>query len=207
MIRTRAFLTPDDPSSVPALEGKPVTMVRPHLQEIPRPTFSAGFSIRPMRMDEIDVWVAIQKDSEPFRKIVPAVFGEAYGDNAEEITKRCFLIIGPEGEGAGCIGAWFNLDFREGDWGRIHWVATRPAYRRRGLARAGLAYALRRMTEWHTRCYLDTQSKRLGAIRLYLDFGFRPDLEEKGSVETWHEIGRELAHPVLEDLCAGKRPG
>jgi ribosomal protein S18 acetylase RimI-like enzyme len=98
------------------------------------------------------------------------------------------------------ISAWYSREFRGEDHGRIHWLAVRPAYRRRGLARAALSHAMNRLAEWHDRCWLDTQAHRLPAIRLYLDFGFRPDLEPEGALEAWRRIRAALDHPGLADV-------
>jgi hypothetical protein len=54
------------------------------------------------------------------------------------------------------------------------------------------------MAQWHDRCFLGTQSKRLPAINLYLDFGFLPDMDEPGAIEGWREVRAQLKHPALE---------
>ena len=47
---------------------------------------------------------------------------------------------------------------------------------------------------------LTTESKRLGAIRLYLDFGFVPDLDAPGAREAWRQVRERLEHPALAGL-------
>ena len=45
---------------------------------------------------------------------------------------------------------------------------------------------------------LETSSKRLPALGLYLDYGFEPDLEMPGAREVWRGIAQELPHPALK---------
>jgi hypothetical protein len=61
-----------------------------------------------------------------------------------------------------------------------------------------MSYALNVLAQWHERAVLGTQTKRLRAIRLYLDFGFLPDLEAPGAVQAWREVSEQLHHPALE---------
>ena len=60
-----------------------------------------------------------------------------------------------------------------------------------------LARTLGLLAERHRRAMLDTQGKRLGAIKLYLDFGFLPDLQPDGARDAWRQIAAQLAHPAL----------
>ena len=100
----------------------------------------------------------------------------------------------------GTISAWYSRDFRGSDHGRIHWVAVRPAYGRRGLAKAGMSHAMSRLAERHERCWLSTNTLRLPAIRMYLDFGFRPDRGAEGALPAWREVRSALDHPRLADV-------
>ncbi|KPK59487.1 MAG: hypothetical protein AMK73_08615 [Planctomycetes bacterium SM23_32] len=178
-----------------------VNMVRPHLRGIPDVRFPAGFGIRSMRPGEASVWTDIQRDAEPFLDdITDELFYREFGSDLPATARRCFFIVDDRGVAVGTLSAWYDRDFKGQDHGRIHWVAVRPAYRRRGLAKAGMSYALQRMAEWHERAYLVTQTKRLPAIRMYLDFGFVPDLEPDGARQAWREVREQLPHPLLASL-------
>lgn len=63
-----------------------------------------------------------------------------------------------------------------------------------------LSYALIQMAQWHERAFLGTQTRRLAAIKLYLDFGFVPDLDGPWAREAWREVREVLDHPVLSSL-------
>ena len=99
----------------------------------------------------------------------------------------------------GTISAWYYT-YRKREYGLIQWVAVRPAWQRRGLGKAGLVFALERLSQWHEMALLGTQSRRLPAIRLYLDYGFLPDLEEDNAAQRWQHVSAHLDHPVLRQL-------
>jgi hypothetical protein len=59
---------------------------------------------------------------------------------------------------------------------------------------------MRALTRWHERAYLVTSTERVGAIKLYLDFGFEPF----GDLEKWTAFAKHLTHPLLERALAAK---
>jgi GNAT superfamily N-acetyltransferase len=189
------------PAGGPGPAGHPVDMIRPHLRDIPPVDFPDGFGIRTMRPDEAGLWADVQRDAEPFMDdITEGLFYAEFGTDLPATTRRCFFIVNERGAAVGTISAWYDRDYKGRDYGRIHWVAVRPAFQRLGLAKAGLSHAMRCLARWHERAYLSTQTRRLPAIRLYLDFGFVPDLEPPGAREAWREVRAALEHPALEGL-------
>lgn len=192
------------PSATPVRPSTSVLMVRPHLQDIPEALFPEGFGMRPMRREDVGLWTDIERDAEPFFTIPDDLFAREFGEDWPAIERRCFIVIDPKGLGVGTISAWRNWDFRGEDYGRIHWVAVRPAWQRRGLARAALAAALRILAQWHRKAYLVTQTERLGAIRLYLDFGFLPDIASEEDRARWESVRARLRHPLLESGLWGR---
>lgn len=184
-------------------------MIRPHLRDLPSVDFPPGYGIRPMMsVEEGGLWIRVQREAEPYLAIPDDLFHREFGYDPDSVSQRCFFIITTEGEPAGTISAWYDRNFRGQDYGRIHWVAVCPAHQRRGLARAALAFALRRLAQWHQRAYLVTSTRRIPAIRLYLQFGFRPDLEGPEAVSRWREVAAAIGDPTLAaSLCADLQPG
>jgi len=186
---------------VPAsAENVPVHMVRPHMENIPFHPFPEGFGVRAFRMGDQGIWTDIQRDAEPFFAIEDDLFEREFGYDLPAACRRCFFIVDHRGCAVGTISAWYSRDFKGQDYGRIHWVAVRPAYQRRGLARAGMSYTMLKLAQWHERAWLSTSTSRIGAIKLYLDFGFLPDLDTPGAREAWAGVRDKLSHPVLAQM-------
>jgi beta-glucuronidase len=185
---------------VPGRAGYALHMIRPHLQDIPQVAFPEGFAIRPMRLDEGGVWLDIQRDAEPYFPVADDLFVREFGRDPQATQWRSFLVIDGKGVAVGTISAWYDRDHRGSDDGMIHWVAIRPAYQGLGLGKAALAYALQELAERHDRAYLGTQSRRLPAIHMYLNFGFLPDLGSAEAIAGWREVKAQLSHPTLEAL-------
>ena len=173
-------------------------MLRPNLDNIATVPFAAGYGIRPMTTDDIGLWTDIQRDAEPFVKITDTLFHEQFGADMDAIQSRCFIVTDPTGRGVGTISAWYDNDFRGQRYGRIHWVAVRPACQGLGLSKAALSYSLKQLAQWHDRCYLVTSTLRVPAIHLYLNFGFVPDLTLPNAPAIWQELATRLKHPALE---------
>ncbi len=192
---------PDMPHLGPA--GYEVFMIRPHLRDIPQVPFPKGYGIRPMRLDEGALWTDIERDAEAYFPIGDDLFHDQFGDYLQNTQWRSFIVTNPKGIGVGVISAWFSREFKGDDYGMIHWIAIRPAYQGLGLGKAALSFALHQLAQWHTRAFLGTQTKRLGAIKLYLDFGFVPDLDPPGAREAWREVAAQLQHPALSRLNVG----
>ncbi|NLX41966.1 MAG: GNAT family N-acetyltransferase, partial [Chloroflexi bacterium] len=152
-------------------------MVRPTLEGIPEVPFPEGYGIRPIHQDEGGLWVDILRDAEPVFTLQDGLFERTFAANLPATAWRCYLITSPRNTAVGTVSAWSSNRYHGEAWGQVHWVATRPAFQRLGLARAGLAYTLQQLARWHTRAFLETHAFRQGAIRLYLDMGFEPDLD------------------------------
>jgi GNAT superfamily N-acetyltransferase len=142
----------------------------------------------------------IERDAEPYFEISDTLYDQEFGYDLPATQWRSFLVTNERGVGVGVISAWYNRNFRGLDYGQVHWVAIRPSYQGKGLGKAALSYTLNQLAQWHERAYLGTQSKRIPAIKLYLDFGFLPDLVEPGALEGWREVKRALKHPILEAM-------
>lgn len=188
-----------NPRATPA--GNPIHMIRPHLRDIPVAAFPEGFTIRPLRIEtEGQVWTDIVRESEEWLDLSAELFLDEFGHNLQAASERCFLIVDAADHTVGTISAWYRKAYRGRDYGLIHWVAVRPSHQGRGLGKAGLSFALNQLARWHDRALLGTQTRRLPAIALYLNFGFVPDLEEEGARRDWQRLKGQLIHPVFDGL-------
>ena len=183
--------------------GYSVFMVRAHLRDIPQVAFPEGFGIRGMRPGEGTLWTNIQRDAEPYFPIEDTLFQREFGYDLPATERRCFVVTNSDAVGVGVISAWYPRDPRWEGYGMVHWVAVRPAYQGRGLGKAMMTFTLNQLSQWHDRAFLGTQTKRLGAIKLYLDFGFVPDLEPPGAKAAWRTVQSQLKHAVLDAMDLG----
>lgn len=174
-----------------------VHMIRPHLRDIPQVPFPQGYGIRGMTLDDASLWEDIWRDAEPFSKIGTGLFRGSFGDDPQAIPHRCYLITAPDGTAAGTLSAWYESHRQGLDWGRIHWVAVRKAHQGKGLSRSGMTHAMNFLATRHERAWLVTHPARLGAIKIYLDFGFVPDYSEPHAHEAWAWVKERLKHPGL----------
>lgn len=191
-----------DSRATPA--GNAIHMVRPHLREIPQIPLPENYTIRPMRADEGPLWTEIIFAAEQWLELSQDLFVQEFGHDLQTVATRCFFIVDAKDYAVGTISAWYRHDYRGLDYGLIHWVANRPDYQGLGLGKAGLSFALTTLAKWHNRALLGTQTKRLPAIALYLNFGFLPDLDEPGARDDWRQLRDQLQHPALHNLDLGE---
>jgi GNAT superfamily N-acetyltransferase len=175
-------------------------MLRRDMANLPYFPFPPGYTIRGMRLADAGLWEDIWRDTERFLPIPLGLFENQFGKNPDEILKRCYIIADPRGVAAATISAWTIDNVHGQNWGRIHWVATRPAYQGKGLAKAGMSYAMRQLALWHPRAMLDTSTGRMNAIKIYLDFGFVPDFSWDWSKQAWEAVRQATNHPALKSL-------
>ncbi|MGC9521813.1 MAG: GNAT family N-acetyltransferase [Anaerolineae bacterium] len=187
-------------TTAPGPAGREIYMVRPNLDDIPHVALPEGFRIRAMRPDEGALWTDIWRDADPYASVDQGMFDREFGYDRQALAWRGFMVENEKGVAVATITAWYNRTYQGDDYGQVHWVAVREAYRGRGIGKAMLSYVLARMAQWHDKAFLGTQTKRLPAIKLYLDFGFVPDLRYEGARTAWQEVRADLDHPVLEAL-------
>jgi ribosomal protein S18 acetylase RimI-like enzyme len=173
-------------------------MIRWNMIDIPQVPFPEGFGARTMKLDEAEVWMDVIRDANPSDIVPPDRFEREFGGDTASVEKRCFFITDPSGVVAGTISSWYG-EFLEKEFGMIHWVAVRPKYQGLGLGKAGMTYAMNRMAEWHDCCYLNTSCEKIPAVKMYLNFGFEPDLTIPESIDGWRYVKQVTNHPAFEE--------
>ena len=176
-----------------------VRMIREHMEDIPEMPFPKGFGFRNYRLGEGYIWTRIQRAAEPFIKIDDGLFDREFGHHLRVMEDRSFVVITDEGEEIGTITAWWNPDWRGKEWGQIHWVAIHPDYQGLGLSKPMMAIAMKRLRQSYNRAFLGTSTRRIVAVKIYLDFGFYPDMESENSQEAWTEVASVIEHPILKE--------
>lgn len=178
-----------------------VHMIRPTLDDLPVWPLPTGYTVRAYRAGDIETWVALHRDAEPYFVVSREHFLASFGARLDVLFDRMFFVQCAAGEDVGAITAWWQDDWQgRGAWGQIHWVVVARAHQRRGLAKPMTALALRRLARDHTRAMLSTNLRRRWALKSYLDCGFMPDPAERaqpGVVDGWRAVQETLQHPLL----------
>jgi len=169
-----------------------VSMVREHLEDLPCFPVPSPFTIRYYAPGDSATWLAIQQAAEQYQAVDQALFTRAFGtDEAALRERQCFLCDGA-GQAVGTATAWFHDDYHGRACGRVHWVAVIPSLQGKGLGKVLMSEVCCRLRALdHTCAYLVTHTVRLPAIRLYLRFGFVPEIRVAEDLAAWRQVERQ----------------
>ena len=133
-----------------------------------------GFSIRTFAPGDEVEWAVIETSVGEFDTEAEAkdYFVQTYLPYPDEICRRCFFAIAPDGAYAGTCTAWFMND-ESGETGVLHWFGVKPEYQGRGVGKALLAKTMHYFESARAYpAYLHTQTWSHKAVGLYVDAGF-----------------------------------
>jgi len=178
------------------------------MREIPMFALPGGFVFRDFRLPgdegpgDAGTWVKIQAAAEArFMQITHETFLNDFGGYESQLPGRSWFVATQKGEDVASITAWWWDTppdcVLQGRVGLIHWVATIPEYQGRGIGKAMMTKAMQRLARDHEVAYLNTSTIRIPAIRVYLDFGFLPDMKKNRADEAWSLVSESLKHPTL----------
>ncbi len=187
-----------DNSKVPYFH---LTMDLDDLERVPVLDLPAGFAIGFYAPGDEAAWARIEHQAGEFPDDEKALahFAREFGGHRSEMSERCLFLHGPDGEPIGTSTAWYG-ELGGRAIGRLHWVAIVPRYQGRGLAKPLVSAAMARMRRWHSSSYLTTQTTSWIAVKVYLDFGFRPVFDKPDSREAWAVMAALLNHPALAGM-------
>jgi RimJ/RimL family protein N-acetyltransferase len=121
-------------------------------------------------------WAAIETAVSEFEDEAQALdyFQKKFAPFSKELKRRMLFITDSEGRKIGTCSAWWK-ELPDGTrYPLVHWVAVRPGYQGKGIAKAMLRRTLKQLQklEATTPVYLHTQTWSHVAIRLYQKLGF-----------------------------------
>lgn len=167
----------------------PVNMERANLNDLPAFAMPGGFSLRWYRPGDEAHWLRIHLAADRFNQFPPNLFRAQFAVNDELLRQRQCYLLNPFAEVIGTGTAWFDDNFKNERWGRVHWMAVLPEFQGRGLGKVLLAAICRRLRELgYERAYLTTSSARVAAIRLYWKFGFEPLIRNVEDKRAWRDL-------------------
>ncbi len=171
-----------------------VWMLNDDLSRLTLGAFPSGYRMRFYRPGDLVTWLHIQA-TDPFFAPTAETFAASVPGNDAYLGTRVMFLLDPTGVAIGTITAW-NTDRLTGtDIGQIHWVALLPAARGRGLAKPMLSAACAVLREQgHQAACLETNTQRIPALNLYLQFGFVPYARSKTEREAWEAVAPQLKY-------------
>jgi GNAT superfamily N-acetyltransferase len=144
------------------------------------------WTLRAYAPGDEDAWVRIEQAADEHQPISRGTFEQWFGMGRAELPRRMLFLCDNNGREVGTATAWHDDVGHDPAKGRIHWVAIAPEAQGRGLARPLIAATCRRLAELgHTSAYLTTEDVRERATKLYLEFGFVPEVMGEEDRAAW----------------------
>ena len=166
-----------------------IKMIRPNLDGLPAVALPAGYRLATAEEfdDPAAMWAEIVSASFPDTVWTVDYVHEHYMDKAQYDPSGVFFAMAGE-EVASTAFAWRD-EPRESTCGRVHWVATRPAHRRRGLASSVVVAVLRYFRDrGFASAFLETSPPLIPAIRAYFALGFEAEPRNQAERVAWEEV-------------------
>lgn len=130
--------------------------------------------------DEI-AWAAIETAVAEFDDVTKAIayFNEKFAPYPQELKQRMLFVTNPVGEKVGTCSAWWKTIPDGSRYPLVHWVAVKPGYQGKGLAKAMMTRTIELLEELESTSpiFLHTQTWSHPAIGLYKKLGF--DITDK----------------------------
>lgn len=157
---------PEDPYSQ-------VMLARPASAPVPDEPLPPGFTIRPLAgAAEVEAYVALHRAVFESRNMT-AGWRMRTLERPEYRPHLDLVAVAPDGTLAAFCITWLAPDYPGGPAGQVEPLGVAEAYRSLGLGRAVLLEGLRRLyAAGVERVFVETDSFRDGAIRLYEGAGF-----------------------------------
>lgn len=178
----------------PQLPDINVWMLNADLSNLPATAFPDGYRMRFYEPGDLATWLEIQA-TDPFFVPTAETFTRAMPGDDAYLGTRVMFLVDPNGAAIGTITAWQTTELTGALIGQIHWVALVPAVRGMGLAKPMLSAACAVLREQgHQAVCLETNTQRIPALNLYLQFGFAPFVRSETEREAWEAVGPLLKY-------------
>lgn len=169
-----------------------VVMQRPHLNDVPDLlSLEEGYSLRQLA----------SQDEEGLASLLSLAFEEAWDvqrvqaqlTQANDVKASYGIFYHNE---LVATGSSQYLPERATKGGFLHWIATHPEHRRKGLAASLIKRLFEDFKERdYETAWLNTQTYRTAAIKAYLSLGFLPVYTHKEAQLIWSTFFQNLDKP------------
>lgn len=152
------------------------------------PDAPPGLAFRAFQRGDEHVWADIQSSTGQYRSASVELFECQFGTDFDSHSDRIAFVYS-DTQPVAVAAAWTPEPSVSKDWGRIHWVAVRPLFQRRGIGAMIVQFCLCQLRDCGYRfAYLTTGATNLSAIRLYRTLGFAPRPRSPEERSTWSVI-------------------
>lgn len=143
------------------------------------------------------LWAQIETSAEEFRTPEEGIKGFRHYYPTDENLDSRMIFLTDRGAPFATATAWFG----EHGEGRLHWVGMDAAHQGKGLSKPLVSLAMHRLRELgYKSAYLTTQTPSWVAIRVYHQFGFRPDVREEREIEGWKIVSDKTGIDFMKDI-------
>ncbi len=140
------------------------------------PVLPEGFYFKSYQEGDEVVWAAIETAVSEFENEGLALnyFEEKFAPYSKDLRTRLLFVVDSSGEKVGTCSAWWKESPNGVRYPLVHWVAVKPGYQGKGLAKAMVNRTLKLLQELekNSPIYLHTQTWSYAAIHLYQKLGF-----------------------------------
>lgn len=174
-----------------------VWMVNQDITCAPRYDLPVGYRMRFYRDGDLETWVRIQQAAERYFTPTADNFARAMPGETDHLATRVMFLTNPSGVDIGTITAWEDSALLGRSIGVVHWVAIIPAAQGRGLAKPMISAILDVLrSHGHRWACLETDTRRVKAIRVYSQFGFAAFSRNEQELAAWRTIAPRLEQPL-----------
>jgi GNAT superfamily N-acetyltransferase len=144
-----------------------------------------GFTLRGYLPGDRRTWVGLQRVADPCLEVSEETFNEEFGRHQPSLISRQFYALTGDGRPVGTTTAWFSGKAS----GLVKGLAVVLAYSGCGLEEALLSEAIRRFESFgYEKAEAALTANRLDLVRLFLKFGFQPDIRSLHEEAAWKDI-------------------
>ncbi len=160
------------------------------------------YGLRAYREGDELAWCDIETTAGEFERAEEAMargFKPYFKPDKDLLAERMFFIVDENDVPVATTTAWFD-----GKTALLHWVAVHGDHQGKGLARPVISAAMRAMERMgYEYALLHTQPESWVAIKLYLEFGFRPVWSDDEKTQIgWRAVYAKLGKEFSKEVCA-----
>ncbi|KAK8839953.1 hypothetical protein M9Y10_031668 [Tritrichomonas musculus] len=152
-------------------------------------------------------WIEIEKSAKEFTSYEQGIsaWDKFFSGKEELLSSRMIFIEDKQNRKVGTATAYYDITGRDksGD-GWLHWVSIHRDYQGKKLSKPLISHTLEIMKQLgYTHAKIPTQTTTWLAVKIYLDFGFRPIPKNAvNSRDGWRIIKTLTNHPALSEFDA-----